>query len=442
MICLIARLKALATFLVILVFLAATAYPQEKSSGPDPELTAIMEAENDKRLADADKLLAAALQDAALNSPESRRMSLLLNHLASLRFQQGRTSEAIAAAKQQIAVDEEISGPGSARVAADFSNLAMMCREAGENDAAEQAFRRGLAIARLNPARQNALPMILNNLAAFYMQQDRGVDAQPIIEEGLEICDQEQPGPVSCAHFRGLLASNLRRQGHENAAEGIIADSIAAQNDSTSAWYAMVTDLETLARQYEEDNSYDLAEAAYRQAIDIIERRSKPDEHFRPIAQLNALGEVLRKEGRSPEAETFFKRALEMQEQAASPERPQFARSLAYFGIMNLYRDEGRLEEMEPILISWLALQERILGATDVSLADTLLGLASVREELQEYSGVEALYERAFSIQQLSFGPDDPHLALTLEAYARILRQEGKLDKAQEIEAHLKALRQ
>ena len=430
----------------MLLVVVQTARSQDRTAGPDPQLAAILEAERDGRLADADKLLSAALQDAERDEPNSRRVSLLLNHLASLRQRQGRLPDAIDAAKQQLALDEKIFGAESPNVAGDFSNLGMFCIGAGEDAAAEQAYKSGLDIARQNPGpRSQVLLMLLNNLSAFYDEHQRTADAQSLIEEGLAVCDKEQPGPTpaSCAGFRARLAINIRHEGDANAAEGIISDAVAGDPDSGRQWYAKVTDLNTLARQYEEDSSFDLAESAYREAISLIEKNSKLAPTALTVNEYGLLGRVIWKQGRDQEAEELYKRALEMQEQAASPKRPDLALypPFAIIDLANLYRDQGRPGEIEPVLGQWLALQERILGPRHIALAQTLIELAQIHEEEKEYSKAEPLLERALEIQQENLGPENTQLIPTLDQCARLLDKTGQAEKAEAMRKRAAALR-
>lgn len=429
---------------VILLLFAVSAASQETPLARDPTLAAILSAESNGRLVEAEKLLDAAIRNAEQNSRHNPRLSLLLIHLAGLRLRQGRTADAIATTQRALAFDEKLFGPESARVATDLSNLGLFYAIAGDNATAEQSYKRGLAIARQNPGpRTESLLILINNLSEFYAQHHREADAQALIEEGLRICDREQPGPrpASCAGFRRELATNLRQQGDENAAEGFVSDAVRADPDSGRQWYAKVEDLETLARQYEEDNSYDLAEAAYRQAIDLIEKNSNRNHPTLPLQEFNLLGELLVKEGRNSEAEDLFKRALEMQEQEAGPKRPDLARLPPPAGLLNLYRDEGRLSEMEPIFHRWLALEERVLGPSHIALADTLLELARVYEEEQKYAEAEPLYRRALAIQQSNLGSEDPHLPGTLDGYAAVLQQLGQAESAQALRARAEVLR-
>lgn len=437
------KLGLLIASLILLVF-PPGALSQSAPPTADPTLAALLKAEREGRLGDAEKLLTSAIHDAEQNSRQSPRLSLLLNRLAALRFGQGRYSDAIAAAKRALALDEELFGAESPRVVADLSNLGIFNNAAGSDAAAQQAFEQGLVIARENPGPQaSALLMVLHNLSSFYATHHRPAEAEALAEEGLEVCGKVQRGPIatSCASFRRMLASGLRTEGDAAAAEGIVSDAVAAAPDSGRQWHEKVLDLETLALHYEQDNSFDLAEATYRQAIALIEKNTKPDDPAFLVQELNHLGEVVAKEGRSSEAEDLFKRALDLQEQAAGPHRPDLAESLTFDHLQNLYRTEGRLSDVEPLLQQGLALQERVLGPGHVALARTLLELAAVYEEEQKFQDAEPLYTRSLEIQQATLGLEDPRLISTLDRYAALLRRLDQAEKAQAINARADALR-
>ncbi len=433
-------------FLAPLVLLLFAVGARSQSAPPsDPTLEALDKAQREGRLADAEKLLNAAIRDASERAPVSARLSLLLNRQASLAMHQGRYSDAVAAGKRVLAIDEKLFGSESPRVVAELSNLALYYDAAGENAAAEQSFHRALAIARNDPGpRLKSLLLVLNNLSSFYIRHERAANAEPLLVEALRACDA-QPGPeppLSCAGFRRSLATAYRSEGKRRDAEEIAADAVAESPASGRHWRDEVVDLETLAQQYEADDSYDLAETTYRQAVARIEKELGPDDPYFLATQLENLGELLEKEGRNAEAEDLFKRALDLRERAAGPKHPDLAASLNFDRLGNLYRTQGRLSELEPMLQQGLALQERVLGPRHVAVSVTLLRLATLYEEEQKYRDAEPLYPRALEIQQANLGPDDSRLLSTLEPYAALLRLLGEQDEAEEIAARAAALRQ
>jgi tetratricopeptide (TPR) repeat protein len=419
---------------------------QSTALAQDPTLRPIFKAEQEGRLLDAEKLLQVAIQDAEKQSSASPRLRLLLNHLASIDERMDRHADAIALAKRIVDMDDRLYGAESPNAAMDLSNLGMYYQMAGDDAAASQALERALAVARKNPGEE--LLHVIGNLSAYYTAHHRAADAKPLLTEAVEFCDGN-PGPrvlPVCSGLRIRLADIYRSEGHPGYAEDIASDTAALTAGVVPDWFTQVEALNALARQYEQDESYDLAETTYRQAIAVIEKtpRVKDDPAVSDFEFL-LLGKLFEEEGLNAQAEDAYERALDSEEAAAGPGRPaRHAESLFGFlvPLAGLYRKEGRVSDLEPILQQALALQERVLGPDHIKIADTLLELASVYQEEEKYPEAAPLYPRALEIQEKNIGPDNPRLLRTLDGYAAVLQQLGDPDKARAVTARASALRQ
>jgi tetratricopeptide (TPR) repeat protein len=438
------RNSKLLVFLLIALFFAASVRGQSTTLGQDSTLHPIFEAEREGRLVDAEKLLQAAIQDAETQSAASPRLSLLLNHLAHIDVRMGRYADAIALAKRVVDMDEKLYGGDSPHVARDLSNLGMHYQMAGDEAAAGQAFERALAVAHENPGEE--LPLVIGNVSAYYSTHHRTADAKLLLIEGVEFCDAHPvPYVPFCSHLRVQLADIYRSEGHPGYGEEIISREAAQAAAALPDLLDQVSALDALARQYEQDESYDLAESTYRQAIALIEKTPQfKGDPAATASQFLRLGKLFEEEGLGVQAEDAYKRALDSEEAAAGLGRPGHAESLFAFlvPLAGFYRQEGRVSQLEPIFQQALALQERILGPDRIEIADTLLELARVYQEEGKYPDAAPLYRRALEIQEKSIGPDNPRLLGTLGGYAAVLRQLGDADEASAVTARASALSQ
>jgi tetratricopeptide (TPR) repeat protein len=436
------NVQLLAVLLVVL-FCPGGARSQSERLLKDPVLGPILKAEGEERLADAKKLIEAAIQGAETKPSPDPRLRLLLSHLANVDSQMGHTADAIAVTKHLLKMDENLYGAESANIVSDLNNLGAFYRMAGDEAAAGQTFERELAAARKSGA---MLLVAIGNLSSYYLGVHRAADAKALLAEAVEICDT-QPGVhfPDCSDFRSRLADVYRSEGRAADAEAIVSSGAAQTVGVGPDWFTQVQALNTLARQYEQSEVYDLAEATYRQAIALIEKSPySQKDPAAPASEVFLLAQLFEKEGRSFEAEEAYKRVLAMQERAAGPEHPYRAASLlgSIVPLVALYRTEGRLSELEPILQEALALQERVLGPDHVKIADTLLELANMYQDEEKYADAEPLYRRAITIQEKSYGPDAPALLRALNPYAELLRKLDEPDKAEAVAARAAALRQ
>jgi tetratricopeptide (TPR) repeat protein len=221
---------------------------------------------------------------------------------------------------------------------------------------------------------------------------------------------------------------------HRNEGRPSDFDQIYEPSSGTPAELAA---LEKSERQDEKDGLYVQAEIAYRQAIAWIERNpttitkgAVPIVHNWPDQlpmEYNGLGRMLEKRGRRNEAEAAYKQAIDSQETNVNSKQPLAISFFNFSSLLNFYRPEGRLSELEPIMQHALDLQEQFLGKDSTHAADTTVMLADLyREEGKtdeaKYARAVPLYESALGVLQTNLGPENPQLLRALTGYAAALR--------------------
>jgi len=107
---------------------------------------------------------------------------------------------------------------------------------------------------------------------------------------------------------------------------------------------------------------------------------------------------------------------------------------------LNLYREENRLKDMEPVLLHILALQEKAVGERNRGALRTMMALADVYKDEGKYQEARAVYERALAIQASAVGPTDPRLANILVPYADLFTKLHDDAAAAEVRARINAL--
>ena len=74
-------------------------------------------------------------------------------------------------------------------------------------------------------------------------------------------------------------------------------------------------------------------------------------------------------------------------------------------------------------------------------MAASFNNLASLYQDLGNYTEAEPLYRRALAIMEKAVGPEHPNVAASLENYAVLLHETGRADEAAKMEARAKAIR-
>jgi tetratricopeptide (TPR) repeat protein len=243
------------------------------------------------------------------------------------------------------------------------------------------------------------------------------------------------PDSGPCGPLRQTLSNVYRHERRTVEGEQV------APNDADWDLPPELDALEKSAQKSEKDGLYPDAEFNYRKVVAYIEAHPKWDGGKMPADlkgmvsdEYNNIGRVLEKEGRNDLAEEFYKKAISSRE-AMAAERQTPLRSFNFSGLMNLYRKEGRLSEMEPIFQHALDLQEKTSGESGINVARSLVMFGDLYKYEAKYAQAEALYERAMKIYEVNLGLYDRQEVQVLQPYADLLHKLHEDVKAAEIQA-------
>ena len=152
------------------------------------------------------------------------------------------------------------------------------------------------------------------------------------------------------------------------------------------------------------------------------------------------LANVYKDEGRYAEAEPLDLRSLAIYKKALGPEHREVGRALNNLGL--LHENAGRYADAEPIFKQALAIREKALGPDHPEVANTLNNLASLYDRLQRYQDAEPLFRRALEIDQKALSPDHPEVAHLQNNLAEIYREMKRFSDAEPLYKQSLALRE
>ena len=434
----------LARYILLFVFpmilLPSVALSQESSLSRDPVLRSARKAQQEGRIADAEKILNDRIHEVERTEPNSPQLVPYLTLLAMIAKIKQQTSDARVIYQRMLEIDRSAFGPGDSRSVRDLINVAVALGS-GKNEEEEQLLKQALDLALQSPKPAPAMVVeALAHLAQLYQMEQRWYDAEPLAAQGLKICASVSLLPGPCESLQRTLAKVYR-------GEGRTVD--AGQVDATNMDAESPPELDALnksAQQYEKDGLYVQAEFTYRQAATYIDAHPMWNGGKIPAdltgmlsMEYNGIGRALEKQGRTDLAEESYKKAIASQEASAS-ENPISVGSVSFSELMNLYRNEGRLNELEPIIQHALELQEKFLGESSTNLAHTLVTLAGVYQQESKYAQAKPLYERAMKIEEINFGPNNQRSTSTLSSYADLLFKLHEDAKAAELQAHIQEI--
>jgi tetratricopeptide (TPR) repeat protein len=147
-----------------------------------------LQAYEEGRYGDAEKLLIAAIETAQAQEKEGVELATALGNLAGLYRVQARYDEAEPLYKRAITICEERLEPRHPALAHNLNGLALIYRAQGMYEWAEPLCRRALTIAeKAFGPEHRTLASYLGNLLAVCLAQGRYAEAEPLYQRSVEI---------------------------------------------------------------------------------------------------------------------------------------------------------------------------------------------------------------------------------------------------------------
>lgn len=231
--------------------------------------------------------------------------------------------------------------------------------------------------------------------------------------------------------------SLISRQGPHIAIHCVVQEVVRKRIPETErpAWIELVTVLlERFAPFHEDDPStWSKWEILRPHMVEILNHAKEfnvPDS-FAMTQLLGRFASFLYTKGLYGEAETLFRRALQMNESFFGSFHSEVAGEL--LGLGWLLKTSGRLEEAEPMLRRSLEIFESTLGPHAPVITSALNALALLLIETKQWSESEELLNRALEIDQTKCGDDHPSVARDLNNLAVLFRTSGRLSEAESL---------
>lgn len=170
------------------------------------------------------------------------------------------------------------------------------------------------------------------------------------------------------------------------------------------------------------------AESPYRRALDLSARVYGEQDPYTALT-LNNLASLLMQLGRAQEAEALLRRGLAIREASLGPSHPDVATSLTSLGLLLLA--QGRYAEAEPLLRRAVSISETAPGQDTQETANSINVLAQLLFAQGRYSEADPMMRRVLAIERTLLGPDHPDTATALGNLAGVLQREGRYADAE-----------
>ena len=190
-----------------------------------------------------------------------------------------------------------------------------------------------------------------------------------------------------------------------------------------------------LANHLKELGKHPEAEPLYRKALEI-DRRALGEENPQTASGYFNLAFNLLVRGKSVEAEPLFRKALEIRLKVYGENHPDTA--MSYSGVAWALAALNRTDEVECLHAKALKVRIQVLGENHRDTAESYQGLARTIENLGRYEEAEPLYRKALEIRSKVLGKESLDTAYSYDGLVRVLDQLGRVAESEPL--HRKSL--
>jgi tetratricopeptide (TPR) repeat protein len=339
---------------------------------------------------------ALAIREVVLG-PDHPEVGRSLNGLATLYLTQRRFDEAEPLYRRALAVREKTLGPDHPDVATCLNNIAILFYYQGNFTEAEKYYQQALKIRQQSLLENHPdIAQSLMNLATLYHKIGNLEKSKSFYEQSLTVMEkaygQDNPKVANSLNNFALLYVEM---GDHNNAEKLLKRALKIMEETFGPGHIQVTyNLALLGYLYASTERYNEAEQVYTRALTIKENELGPG-HSDLADILIGLGHVLDKKSQYAKAEEHFLRALDICEK--NPEANLYAKanSLHNLGVVN-FRGLSRYEKAESFFKRALVLQEKVYGPDSEEIKETIREYADLLRVLDREKEAEALEKRMY----------------------------------------------
>ena len=159
------------------------------------------------------------------------------------------------------------------------------------------------------------------------------------------------------------------------------------------------------------------------------QERTLGAEHPEVAVTLNNLADMYQNQARYDEAEPLFRRALAIYEKQLGAEHPNVA--VVLNNLAFLYNNQARYAEAESLYYRALKIREKQLGVEHADVAQSLNNLAFLYDSQARYAEAELLYRRALVIKEKALGTNHTGVAYSLNNLAELYYKQAQYAQAE-----------
>ena len=256
------------------------------------------------------------------------------------------------------------------------------------------------------------------------------LSVRTLLAEGTRTVGAMRGQPEVQARMMSVMGTVYARLGQYDRAAPLVERALAIRRSVLGPESPEVAEsLNDLGELRREAGDLEGAESAHRDAL-RIRRAALGPEAPRVLESLNNLAVVLSLSGDFDEADALFREAIRGVERARE-ETPEMAE--VYNNAAQLYQDQARYAEAEPMMRRALAIWRSTLGDAHGEVAIGLNNLGMLHSKMGDYAGAAALYRDAVARWRGLYGEDHPYVGFGLNNLGVVLDKQGRYAEAEAV---------
>jgi serine/threonine-protein kinase len=247
-----------------------------------------------------------------------------------------------------------------------------------------------------------------------------------LLDRGVQEAGALGRDPALQAELYETLGGIYHKLGQLDRAEQLLKRALERRRAVTQDDQALAGTLVALGLLRVDQARLDEGEKMVRDGLQLAERSLAPG-HPHIASALDALGRVLEEKGDYDEAASVLERAVRIRS-ARESEDSLLAGS--QYGLANVHFYAGRYKESELLNRRVLELNRRTFGPGHPKVAEALINLGAIQQDLGHYAEAERLHREALVINRSFYGENHFRTASNLTLVARALVFQKRLDEA------------
>ncbi len=302
-----------------------------------------------------------------------------VDHLAWLRWDQGRYQEAAELLEQALSVSRRALGDGDHVTLSLTNALGCVYGMLGRHEEAEQVYVNGLRTARQVCGDKAAITRSMTaNLGGIYRAQGRYREAEDQYLRWFELSEGETNEETGALVWKGFLGAVYMDQGQHQKAKQLYLDILPIQRRKIGSehWHTLRS-ANWLAQVHICLGEYPEADALLKEVRGSRERRLDED-HPAMLATINDLGVLRREQGQYTDAESLFRQALDGRRRKLGQYHPACFASMHELALLYIAQED--YGEAEQLLLDAFHGREAKLGPAHPHTIESLKRLVTLYE--------------------------------------------------------------